>query len=119
MSVEVTCPNCETSRDINGHFLAHGLKLTCPNCKAAFSLPREYEIPLEDSTKYVYKLEIIHKPSMLDPFFKKGIEATINKITAEGWSLEKIMPWTMRSLFFKKDVLYLFFKRSLSEKEDK
>ncbi|MBN1573185.1 MAG: hypothetical protein JW984_08330 [Deltaproteobacteria bacterium] len=118
MSVEVTCPNCESSRDINGRFLAHGLKLTCPNCRSSFKLPQQYEIALENSTKYFYKLEIVQKPNMLDPFFKKKIETIINKSTAEGWILEKIMPWTMRNLFFKKDVLYLFFKKSRNDEED-
>lgn len=117
--MEVICPNCEFSRDINKHFLAHRLELTCPNCKATFNLPRQYEIALENSIKYIYKIEIIHEPNMLDPFLKKRIETVINKIAAEGWKLEKIVPWTMRSLLLKKDVLYLFFKKNRYDDEDK
>ncbi|GEM_PF-2735147 len=117
--MEVICPNCEFSRDINGRFLAHKLELTCPNCKETFNLPREYEIALEDSTKYIYKLEIINEQNMFDPFSKKRIETIINKIADEGWKLEKIVPWTMRSLLLKKDVLYLFFIKNRCEDEDK
>lgn len=119
--MEVVCPNCEFSREINDHFLAHRMELTCPNCRATFNLPPKYEIELNDSIKYIYKIEIIHEPNMLDPFFKKRIETLVNKIAAEGWKLEKIIPWTMRSLLLKKDVLYLFFKkirRDDGEKQD-
>lgn len=116
--MEVTCPYCESSRDINGRFLAHGFKLTCPSCKASFSLAGEYEAALEDSTKYIYKLEIVHEPNAFDPFFKKRIETTINKTAAEGWVLEKIVPWKVRSLLLQKDVLYLFFRRSRDPEED-
>ncbi len=110
--MEVTCPNCEFSRDINRQFLTHQLELTCPNCKAIFCLPSPEESALEDSIEYTYKIEILHEPNMLDPFFKKKIETTINRIVAKGWRLEKVIPWTTRSFLVRKDVLYLFFKKS-------
>ena len=116
--MEVTCPNCEISRDINRQFLTHQLELTCPNCKATFCLPSPDESALKDPAKYTYKIEIIHEPNMLDPFFKKKIEATINRIVAEDWILERIVPWTIKNFLTRKDVLYLFFKKSQDDDED-
>lgn len=116
--MEVTCQNCDISRDINSQFLFHQLELTCPNCKATFCLPSPDESALKDSTKYTYKIEIINEPNMINPFFKRKIETTINRIVAKGWMLEKIVPWTTKNFLLRKDVLYLFFKKSKDDNEN-
>ena len=116
--MEVICPNCEFSRDINKHFLTHQLDLICPNCKATFCLSSPEESILENSTNYIYKIEVIHEPNMLDPFFKRKIETKINTIVANGWMLEKIVPWTIKSFLVRRDALYLFFRKTQNEDEN-